>query len=67
MDFAPLALQRSSGDWVRFNLTGESREVVLEPEDRMVDLGSEVESGRVLAVERYQVSAKDLVVADKHR
>ncbi len=41
------------------NLARELSEVILEPEDRIVDLSPQVESRGVFAVERNQVSAED--------
>src|SRR5437773_12552955 len=42
-------------------------EVILESADRMVDLGSQVESRSVLAVQGDEVPAEDHVVADEYR
>ncbi len=47
--------------------TGEPAEVILESENRMIDLGSQVESGGVLTVQGNEVAAKHHVVADEHR
>src|SRR6266478_7570754 len=48
------------------NLAREQAEVILEPEHRVIDFGTQMEACGVLAVERYQVPAKDHVVADKN-
>src|SRR5712692_9928055 len=48
------------------DFTGKPSEVILEPEDRMVDLGSQVESGGVLAIEGNEIAPKHHVVADEN-